>query len=366
MTSSLSQRQALRLGSVVAVAFIIAAVGLFGLGQKQGWMHSSTELVVGFPEVHDLHPGTPVRLRGLEVGHVVGIDYPDSDDPQAFIRVRLKVQTEYARRLRADASAQLISTGLFGGKVVSLTPGTPQAGPLTDGVLQPGKPDPMTEATTKLGEAASELKQIAADIRSGKGTVGKLINDDGLYTDLKGLANDSRKMVQQTEGAVSKVEDTVRATKSTVEGVNQSWLGRRFIENATTILVRPRHRRDFVTYNAGLIFEPGTAILTQQGRHHLGEVAAWLKSGHPKEADVVVVALCDPNDTSQTSASAAELSRQQAEAAVEYLKSLGAHKRGWVSTRKFTALGLGQGPSPVKESKPLPASYLQVNLFVPS
>jgi hypothetical protein len=94
-------------------------------------------------------------------------------------------------------------------------------------------------------------------------------------------------------------------------------------------------------------------------------VVEWLRGGHHKDAEVVVAALCDPNDATQTPASAGELTKKQAEAVVEFLKGHGAHKMGWWSRRTMTPLGLGTGPSPVVEKDPLPPSYLQVLLFTP-
>jgi len=43
------------------------------------------------------------------------------------------VDAKFAPRLYADAVAQVQPTGLLGGKVVAITPGTPAAGPLRTG-----------------------------------------------------------------------------------------------------------------------------------------------------------------------------------------------------------------------------------------
>ena len=46
-----------------------------------------------------------------------------------------------------------------------------------------------------------------------------------------------------------------------------------------------------------------------------------MKANKNKNADIVVVAFCDPADKSQTSASALELTKKQAEAVVDHLKA---------------------------------------------
>ena len=137
------------------------------------------------------------------------------------------------------------------------------------------------------------------------------------------------------------------------------------------MLVRPTCRREAVNYNTVNLFEPGSAIMTDEGRTHLMYVVKWLKAVENDRAEVVVTALCDPNDRTQTSASAAELTRKQAESVIEFCKAHGAHRIGWGSRigvrsgRSMTPVGLGFGPSPVVEKDPLPPSYVQVLLFTP-
>jgi hypothetical protein len=119
-----------------------------------------------------------------------------------------------------------------------------------------------------------------------------------------------------------------------------------------------------MTFDAAELFEPGTAILTASGREKLGTAGTWIK-GWPDRAEVVVVARHDPTDAGQTLGSAAELTRKQAEAGIEFLRSTGATKIGWWSRRKVVAVGLGAGPPPVPEIGPLPPSYVQVVVFLP-
>jgi len=60
------------------------------------------------------------------------------------------------------------------------------------------------------------------------------------------------------------------------------------------------------------------------------------------------------------------LTRQQSEAVCEYLKGNHAiQKMGWFRSRKVTALGQGTSPPPAPERSPLPASRVEVIVFVP-
>jgi outer membrane protein OmpA-like peptidoglycan-associated protein len=79
---------------------------------------------------------------------------------------------------------------------------------------------------------------------------------------------------------------------------------------------------------------------------------------------VVIVAYADPKKgSSQTSR---QLTRQQAEAVLEYLKKQHAvQKMGWFSSRRVAALGMGADPPPAPERDALPPARLEVLVFVP-
>lgn len=374
MSDSLSRRQAIVLGLVVVLAAGLATVGLASVAAKQRLWADTVELTVGVPDAADLAPGTPVRVRGVDAGQVVGVEYPAHDGPGSAVVVRLQVDAKFAPRLYADAVAQVQPTGLLGGKVVSITPGTPAAGPLRNNHLTAAPSADPAQTAAKLGAVAEEAEKLLREVRAGDGTLGRLVRDDKLYTDLRGLAADASQTVKRADAQVDDVKrftqdgrETLRQVRRTVDSANESWVGRRFLrEDEITLLVRPTHRRDGYTYNARDLFEPGTAILTPDGKQHLAAVVDWLKGPHSSAADVVVSAVCDPHDPAVTPAAADVLTRQQAEAVAEYVKGQGVHKMGWWSRRKVSTVGLGYGPSPVPPPAPAPPAYLQVLLYTPA
>lgn len=379
MSQSLSRSQAIMLGLVVVLALGLTSLGLVQIATKQGLWADTFEVTVGFPDANDVAPGTPVRVRGVQAGQVAAVDYPDHDGPGAAVVVRLRLDAKFQGRLYADATAQIHSTSMLGGKVIAVNPGTLKAGPLTTGELRGVETPDLAKMAAQIGATADEAKQLVKDIRSGNGTLGKLIKDDELYDDLKGLSKDTRNAVARAEKAVDKVEgqvenvekfvqdgrETLRSVKQGTDAVQRMPLIRGYVEDAAALLVRPTSRREVRPFQAAHLFEPGTAILHDVGREHLTNLAAWLKDGHSDKADLVVVAQCDPNDRMQTSASAHELTKKQSEVVIEFLKGQKAHKIGWWSRRPMIPVGLGLGPSPVVEPNPHPLPLVQVILFTP-
>lgn len=380
MSHSLSRWQAAWLGAVVLAASALAVGGVARVAARQRVWADTVEVTVGFPEVHDIGPGTPVRVRGVDAGQVAAVEYPETDGPDAAVNVRLRLDAKFAPRLFADATAQIQPTGLLGQKVIAVRPGTPAAGPLADGRLTAAETPDLAAAAAKMSAVADEAAALLKEVRSAEGTVSKLLNDGDLYNDLKALAADSRGLVTKADRAVGTVEteagnvrelvsdgrETLRSVKQGTDAMQKLPLVRGYVEDPVAVLARPDCRREARSFNAYDLFEPGTAILTPAGRTHLTAAAEWLRGVKESDAEVVITARHDPADPAHNAASAAELTRKQTEAAIECLRSNGAHKMGWWTRRKITPVGLGSGPPPVPERDPLPPSYLQVLVFTPT
>src|SRR5947199_5243975 len=61
VSHTLSRRQAVALGLIVLAALGLGGYGVARIADKQGFWAETVELTAGFPEAHDVTPGTPVR-----------------------------------------------------------------------------------------------------------------------------------------------------------------------------------------------------------------------------------------------------------------------------------------------------------------
>src|SRR5205823_4066438 len=163
----LSRWQAVILGLVVVAALGLGGYGVARIADKQGFWADTVELTAGFREAHDITPGTPVRIRGVDAGQVVAVEYPDHDGPGAEVTVRIHLQARYRDRLYKDATARIHGSGVFGAKVIAISPGDPARGPLEGGRLAGIKPLDVDEAVAEFRDTATEIKGFA---RSAKET----------------------------------------------------------------------------------------------------------------------------------------------------------------------------------------------------
>ncbi|VTS03186.1 ABC-type transport system involved in resistance to organic solvents, periplasmic component OS=Singulisphaera acidiphila (strain ATCC BAA-1392 / DSM 18658 / VKM B-2454 / MOB10) GN=Sinac_1321 PE=4 SV=1: MCE: OmpA [Gemmata massiliana] len=399
MSQSLSRWQAVTLGLVVVVALVLGGYGIARIADKQGLWADTVEVTAGFPEAHDVTPGTPVRIRGVDAGQVIAVEYPDHDGPGAQVTVRMRLQAKFATRLYSDASAQIHGTGMLGSKVISIQPGDPNKGAIADGRLRGVKPFAFEEAVAEVRDLAKEAKGTATEVKSlasearetvatakdfikdiegSNGTFAKLVRDDDLYEDARGTLGDLRKLVGRTDKAVGTMEsevgnlrgfvadgrDTLKSVKQGSDALSRLPIVRNYVEDSVALLVRPTMSRTQMVYQSKDIFEPGTATLTGEGRRHLDGAANALKSNKAAGSEIVVVGFHNPKDQATQPAVAQELTKKQAEVVAEYLKAAGAHKLGTFSRRKIIPLGMGMNLAPT-DPDPNAPSNVQILVFTP-
>lgn len=107
---------------LAGAAVLAAALGfLVYVGQETGLTERTTDsydLVASFRSVEGIRVGTDVRLAGVKVGTVTGLDLnPQTFFADAVLTVRSAVQ------LPDDSAALISSEGLLGGNFVELVPG---------------------------------------------------------------------------------------------------------------------------------------------------------------------------------------------------------------------------------------------------
>jgi phospholipid/cholesterol/gamma-HCH transport system substrate-binding protein len=341
VSRSLSPGQALVLGLVVVAGLGLGTVGLFAVGgQYWPWNHSF-HVRAGFPKIHGVEVGTRVRVQGMDAGEVEAIDLPDRPGGDVVLRLRLK--GPFRSLVRADASAQIASEGMVGGKVVEIEPGTATE-PVPDNALIATRPG------ADLNDVLAQVSGTLQGIRDGEGTIGKLARDPEGYAALLSL-------LKQSEKTMASVQQDADALKRV------PYLGG-YVEDPQALLVRPNCERNRWCFAGTDLFEPGRAVLTSPGKKRLDDIAPKVNGFRQPGTEIVVVSFADPKTTPAETARL--LTRQRSEAVCTYLKDRhGIHKVGWLGSRKVTPLGMGVQLPPVPETDNLPPSRVEVLVFVP-
>ncbi|MEA2691989.1 MAG: phospholipid/cholesterol/gamma-HCH transport system substrate-binding protein, partial [Acidobacteriota bacterium] len=176
--------RAARVGILALVAVAALAVAVFMIGQENNLFSRKNRYFVDLKSVSGIKPGNPIELDGVAVGAVDRVILPH-DPAQKFIRVWMKVDKSYGRRVRADTMVRIRTLGLLGDKFLELNSGSPNlaeipdqgrvnAAPATnvDALIASG-----TDVMDNISTISFQLKNILARVDRGQGLLGELTSD---------------------------------------------------------------------------------------------------------------------------------------------------------------------------------------------
>jgi phospholipid/cholesterol/gamma-HCH transport system substrate-binding protein len=221
---------------VLAGLTAIGAV-IFLIGDERQLFQRKLAYTTQFEDVQGLRRGSPVRMGGVDVGTIVGVDY-GNDAHDKNIHVRMSISVEDARRIRGDSVATIEGKGLLGDKMIVISVGTPSQAELPEGSLVQSKSaEDFTQMMSRLSSISGQIEKVVSnlerttnslsdekfqgDVRSsvaslagilaavdhGDGYIAKLLHDSGEAGRLSQL--------------VVNLKQTSAEIEHTTEGVNQ-------------------------------------------------------------------------------------------------------------------------------------------------
>lgn len=248
----------LEVGAFVLFALLVLMGVLLILGGQKRAFDKQYALIAYFEDISGLRVGAPVQLSGLQVGNVSDISFEHSLENKK-VRVKMLVLERFRERIREDSTANVVSQGLLGDKMMFLTPGSADKRMLNNGdivnssavsgftqlmnrgdelvqnvnqlvtevhgvvkdvrqqkgvahsLIYDPRGDQLMKNLTSMSESlknmSEEVNQITKKVNAGEGTLGALINDPSLYNDMKTLLGKANR------NAI--VRAAVRATLST-------------------------------------------------------------------------------------------------------------------------------------------------------
>jgi phospholipid/cholesterol/gamma-HCH transport system substrate-binding protein len=182
----------LKVGVFILIGVAILFIIVFSIGDinlsKTGY-----NIKVIFNFASGIGPSAPVRLAGVGVGQVQGIhiihdakDNKTKAELTAWINDNIKIEE--------DAVVTINTLGLLGEKYLEIFPGTPGSTAVKpNGTIIGKDPVPMEKVTENLASLSESVKAIVDKIKSGEGTIGKLLYDDAIYNNLEEFTADIKK-----------------------------------------------------------------------------------------------------------------------------------------------------------------------------
>jgi len=209
-TVSLSQ---LRVGILVLVSITVLIFLILNASGDINPFSKKLHLKARFGDANGLREGSEVRLAGVRVGKVDKItllppsEVPNAPRVEALMIINSLIDGRPANdRIRTDSTALQGSPSLLGSEMlINITPGTQVGQPVTDYAILPSSSSNTvndfatsgTDLAQRLSKLSDEISSIVRDVKAGKGTVGRLFNDEALYNNLNATIVDAEDVMRQ-------------------------------------------------------------------------------------------------------------------------------------------------------------------------
>ena len=173
-----------------------------------------------------LDEGADVRVGGVHSGTVRGIVLPHK--PGEKITIEMDVKNSTHDIVKEDSVASIETEGLLGNQYMAVSFGSAGQADVKDGDIIPSQPplemsdllkkangilDSSQQAIQNATGATEHLNAISAKIDQGQGTVGALVNDKQLYTNLQQSTASLQNTMNHAQEGVTDFQENMEALK---------------------------------------------------------------------------------------------------------------------------------------------------------
>src|SRR5664280_1686240 len=170
-----------RLGLFITGGLLIFIAAVFIIGRQKNLFVPVYKLTTTFHNVSGLEVGNNIRFSGINVGTVDNIDIIND----STVKVDMLIKKDVQRFIKTNCEATIGSSGIIGDRLVVITQGSPGAQEVKNdqriGSKEPVEMDAILASLRVTGFNAEiisdQLAEIMMRVNSGKGTIGRLIQD---------------------------------------------------------------------------------------------------------------------------------------------------------------------------------------------
>ncbi len=248
----------LRLGIFMLVGTILFVAIIYIIGSKQQLFGNTEKIKAVFYNVNGLQIGNNVRYSGINVGTVKEISMLND----TAIIIEMAINRKSFQFIKKNANISIGSDGLVGNMVVNIVPNKGDSEPILPGDVLIGvkkvQADDMinTLSTTNSNAAllTSDLLKITNEIMNGQGTIGLLLNDKEVASDIKESIRELKYTSQATRKSIQSLESLIGSLdkKDNVVGLMKDTAVARHIVNIVVNLEKSTKKIDTVVQNLNL------------------------------------------------------------------------------------------------------------------
>ncbi len=204
-------KRSIIVGIFIFLGIVILVATVLTLGGQKKVFQSSITLKALFDDVEGLQIGNNIWFSGVKIGTVKKIAFYGTSQ----VEVDINIQESSQEYIRKDAKAKISSDGIIGNRIVVIFGGTDKSPQVEEGdVLRVDKAVTTDEMMNTLQSNNKNLVQITEDFKviskrltEGKGTIGKLLTDESLFTEMETIMGTLSQAAANTEKVTTAVSN---------------------------------------------------------------------------------------------------------------------------------------------------------------
>jgi phospholipid/cholesterol/gamma-HCH transport system substrate-binding protein len=194
-------QQTARVGLFFVLGLALIWVTFETLSGGKLWFKDKGYLIIaGFESLKELKEGDHVRMAGVKIGEVARTRL-------AGRRAEAILRIDTTQKIRSDAYAMIVTTGLIGTGYISIDLGTEAAPYLREGA------EIRTRSTPDLNAIMSQFGDLGRKIEGALGNLGTALTGDGKQTGIiqkvEQFITENRDNVNQTTANLQQITDKV-------------------------------------------------------------------------------------------------------------------------------------------------------------
>lgn len=253
--------------------FVMAGLGflillLYMIGKNQNLFGKTFELRARFTNARGLMWGNNVRFAGIDAGTVTGIEIIND----TTIEVTMRLENSIRKHISKNAIASIGTDGLMGNKIVNIEPAATAAAPvesgdvllssaatdtdemlrilsktnndlyaiasslrvtvgrvneskaiwaiLEDSTLPANVKSTFSEfhqASRSLHDMIGNLEMIVSDIKGGKGSLGKIVEDTSIAATISSMVNRMDRVGREADSLANSIHEIVKGIGTDIE-----------------------------------------------------------------------------------------------------------------------------------------------------
>ena len=183
-----SNKRAVIVGVFVFTGLVFLLAGVLIVGNLRETFKRKMEVVSLFEDVGGLQKGNNVWLSGVKIGTVESLDFYGESKVEVIMNIDVKAQ----QHIPKDSKVKISNDGLIGNKILVIYGGSEKESVVQDGdtlgVEKTFTSEDMIntaqENNKNLLAITNDVKAITKKLAAGEGSIGKLLNDSLMYTNI--------------------------------------------------------------------------------------------------------------------------------------------------------------------------------------